>query len=179
MLRLRLFNGLFAFVSHYRAGQMFQSPAIAEQIAERPDQEVLLFRIERELYAIPSNSVREVARFRPWTPVPGAPAVLPGIISQRGMILPIVEPRPLLGLEQHDLTRAARLVIVIHNDIGMALLVEAVLDLIMLPAVAIEPVPAALDPTRARFLRGVAHHEDQPLGLLDLDELIVGLREKS
>jgi purine-binding chemotaxis protein CheW len=158
---------------------MFQSPAIAEQIEERPDQEVLLFRIERELYAIPSSSVREVARFRPWTPVPGAPAVLPGIISQRGMILPIVEPRPLLGLDQHDLTRAARLVIVIHNDIGMALLVEAVLDLVMLPAVAVEPVPAALDPARARFLRGVARHEDQPLGLLDLDELIAGLREKS
>jgi purine-binding chemotaxis protein CheW len=158
---------------------MFQSPAIAEQIEERPDQEVLLFRLERELYAILSSSVREVARFRPWTAVPGAPAVLPGIISQRGMIMPVVEPRPLLGLDQPDLTRSARLVVVVHNDISMALLVEAVLDLVILPAVAIEPVPAALDPARARFLRGVAHHEDQPLGLLDLDELIVGLREKS
>src|SRR4029453_13453711 len=159
--------------------QMFQSPAIAEQIEEPPDQEVLLFRIERELYAIPSSSVREVARFRPWTPVPGAPAVLPGIISQRGMILPIVELRALLGLEQHDLTRAARLVVVVHNEIGMALLVEAVLDLIMLPAVAVEAVPFALDPARSRFLRGVASHDAQPLGLLDLDELIAGLREKS
>ena len=32
MLRVRLFKGLFAFVSHYRASQMLQSPAIAEQI---------------------------------------------------------------------------------------------------------------------------------------------------
>ena len=158
---------------------MFQSPAAVEPTEERPDLEVLLFQLERELYAIPSNSVREVARFRPWTPVPGAPATLPGIISQRGMILPVVEPRPLLGLEQADLTRAARLVIVTQNDIGMALLVEAVLDLVALPANTIEPVPAALDPARARFLRGVARHADQPLGLLDLDELIAGLREKS
>jgi purine-binding chemotaxis protein CheW len=158
---------------------MLQSPAVAEHTEERPDQEVLLFRLERELYAIPSSSVREVARFRPWTPVPGAPAVLPGIISQRGMILPVVEPRELLGLEQPELTRAARLVIVLHNEIGMALLVEAVLDLVAISDAAIELVPAALDPARARYLRGIAHHDDQPLGLLDLDELIAGLREKS
>ena len=158
---------------------MFQSPAIAQNVEQHSEQEVLLFRLERELYAIPSNSVREVARFRPWTPVPGAPSVLPGIISQRGMILPVVDPRPLLGLDQPDLTRAARLVVVMHNDIGMALLVDAVLDLVALPANALEPVPGALDPGRARFLRGVARHDEQPLGLLDLSELIAGLREKS
>src|SRR6187549_2380946 len=104
---------------------MFQSPAAIEQIEERPDLEVLLFRLERELYAVPSTSVREIMRYRPWTPVPGAPASLPGIISQRGMILPVVEPRPLLGLEQAGITREARMVIVMHNDISMVLLAEA------------------------------------------------------
>jgi purine-binding chemotaxis protein CheW len=158
---------------------MFQSPVAVEPAADPSDVEILLFRLEREIYAIPSTSVREVARYRPWTPVPGAPGALPGIISQRGMILPIVELRPLLGLELHELTRAARLVVVVHNEIGMALLVEAVLDLTVLPVDAIEAVPSALDPARARFLRGVARYEDQPIGLLDLDELIAGLREKT
>lgn len=144
-----------------------------------PDLDVLLFRLERELYAIPSLGVREVARYRPYTPVPGAPPTLPGIISQRGMILPVVELHPLLGLAQAEVTRAARLVIVMHNEVGLALLVEAVLDLVALPADAIEPVPAALDPARARFLRGIVQHKGQPVGLLDLDEVIAGLREKA
>jgi chemotaxis signal transduction protein len=61
----------------------------------------------------------------------------------------------------------------------MAVQVEAVLDLVALPADAFEPVPSALDPARARYLRGIARYEDQPIGLLDLDELIAGLREKS
>ncbi|MFL5807520.1 MAG: chemotaxis protein CheW [Roseiflexaceae bacterium] len=158
---------------------MFQSPATSVPGETQPDLEILLVQIEHELYALPSASVREVARYRPWTPVPGAPATLPGVINQRGMILPIVEPRPLLGLEQAELTRAARLVIVIHNEVGMALLVEAVLDLMALPVSTLEPVPAALEPARARLLRGVAHHENQPIGLLDLDELIASLREMS
>jgi purine-binding chemotaxis protein CheW len=157
---------------------MLQSQATTEPTEQQPDLEVLLFRLERELYAVPSTTVREIMRYRPWTLVPGAPASLPGIISQRGLILPIVELRPLLGLEQAGITREARLVLLMHNDIGMALLVERVLDLVALPASTIEPVPSALDPARARFLRGVARHEDQPVGLLDLDELIAGLREK-
>lgn len=157
---------------------MVESNPLNESVSEHPDLDVLLFRLERELYAIPSASVREVARYRPYTPVPGASPVLPGIISQRGMILPIVALHLLLGFGPIELTRSARFVIVVHNEIGMALLVEAVLDLITLPASAVEPVPAALDPTLARFLRGIAQHEDRPVGLLDPDELIVGLREK-
>jgi purine-binding chemotaxis protein CheW len=156
-----------------------QPTAVIDRSEQWPDLNVLLCRLARELYALPSSSVREVARYRPWTPVPGAPATLPGIISQRGMVLPVVDPRPLLGLEQAELTRAARLAIMVYNDVGMAVLVEEVIDLVAIPADAIEPVPAALDPARARFLRGIVYHESQPIGLLDLDELIAGLREKS
>jgi purine-binding chemotaxis protein CheW len=138
--------------------------------------DVLLIQLAGELYAIPSASVREVIRYRAYTSVPGAPPTLPGILSQRGTILPLVELRPLLGLEVTDITRSSRLVIVAHNDVDMALLVEAVLDLTALPADTVEPLPAALDPARARFLRGIAQHEHQPVALLDLEELIAGLR---
>ena len=120
-----------------------------------------------------------MARYRPFTPVPGAPPTLPGIISQRGMVLPVVEPRPLLGFAVTEATRSARFIIVVHHDVGMALLAEAVLDLVRLPARAVEPVPGSLNPEHARFLRGVAQRDEVPIGLLDLDEIITGLREKA
>ena len=138
--------------------------------------DVLLFQLAGELYGVPSASVREVVRYRIYTLVPGSPASLPGILSQRGVILPVVELRPLLGLALAPVTRAARLVIVAHQEIDMALLAESVLDLVALPAETLQPLPAALDPARARFLRGIARHEQQPVMLLDLDELIAGLR---
>lgn len=158
---------------------MVESRRINGQPDEHPDLEVLLLRLDRELYAVPSASVREVARYRAFTPVPGAPPALPGIISQRGMILPIVEPHPLLGFAQFESTRSARLVVIIHNEIGMALVADEVLDLIALSSSTLEPVPTVLDPARARFLRGVIHDNGRPVGLIDLDELIAGLREKA
>lgn len=153
------------------------SSSVQTHTEEPPDLDVLLFLLADELYAIPSTSVREVVRYRVFTPVPGAPPTLPGIMSQRGLILPVVELRPLLGLESREITRATRLVIVSHSEIDMALLVESVLDLIVLPAAVVEPAPAALDPVRARLLRGVTLFEEQPVALLDLDQVIAGLRE--
>jgi purine-binding chemotaxis protein CheW len=138
--------------------------------------DVLLIELMGELYALPSASVREVIRYRAYTPVPGAPHVLPGILNQRGTILPVVDLALLLGLATVPPTRATRLVVVSHNEIDMALLAERVRDLVGLPVSAIEPLPTALDPARARYLRGVVHYEDQPVALLDLNELISGLR---
>jgi purine-binding chemotaxis protein CheW len=86
--------------------------------------DVLLVQLAGELFAIPSGNVREVIRYRPYTPVPGAPPTLPGILNQRGSILPMVDPHPLLGIESAPITRSSRLVIVSHADVDMALLVE-------------------------------------------------------
>lgn len=155
---------------------MFASSSAEKDIAALATIDVLLVRLAGELYGIPSASVREVIRHRTYTSVPGSPPALPGILSQRGTILPVVELRPLLGLEIAPITRSARLVIVSHQEIGMALLVEAVQDLAALPADTLQPLPAALDPVRARFLRGIAHYEQQPVALIDFDELIAGLR---
>ncbi len=138
--------------------------------------DVLLIRLDGELYALPSQNVREVLRYRDYTPVPGAPVSLPGILSQRGLIVPVVNPYPLLGLSSPPITRATRLVFTTHGETDMALLAEAVIDLVELPADAIQPPPSALDPARTRLLRGVAQHDDQVIALLDLDELVESLR---
>jgi purine-binding chemotaxis protein CheW len=137
---------------------------------------LLIVQLDRERYALPSAAVREIARYRPCTPVPGAPAALPGIISQRGAILPVVDLRPVLGLPDRPLTKAARLVIGHHAGVDMALIAEAVEDLVTLPADAFERPPAGLDPARAALLRGIAADEAGPVALIDLDALIAALR---
>lgn len=155
---------------------MFASNAADNQPGPAETLDVLLFELGGELYALPSASVREVVRYRAYTPVPGAPPSLPGILNQRGTIVPVVVLAALLGIASPLPTRATRLVLAVHDEIDMALLAERVLDLLALPIDTLAPVPSALDPARARYLRGILHHEDQPVALLDLAELIAGLR---
>jgi len=146
-------------------------------LAERTEQHVLLFRLADEIYALPSIHVREVGRYRSYTPVPGAPPAIPGIVSHRGIILPVVDLRLVLGMPSIEATRSTRLISVVHDDISMALLVDAVIDLESLPADAFGQPPVGLDPARARFLRAVAYHNDQTVALLDIGEIVTTLRE--
>jgi purine-binding chemotaxis protein CheW len=150
----------------------------ADNSAHAPTMQAVLIRLKREYYALPVSSIREIMRHRAYTPVPGAPPTLPGIISQRGVILPVVELRLLLGFEAGDLTGAARYIMVQHNDIDMALVAEEVLDLVELPEHMIEPAPSALEPGRAALLRGILQHEERLIAVFDLDAIIARLREE-
>lgn len=137
----------------------------------------LLVRVADELYALAGLSVREIVRWRTPTPVPGAPAVIPGIISQRGVVLPVVDLRLALGLPATPPARSTRLVVAQHEATDLALLVDAVLDLASIAAASLAQPPVALEPGRARFLAAVARHGDQPLGVINLAALIAAVQE--
>jgi len=137
----------------------------------------LVVRAADEFYGLPGASVREVMRWRAPTPVPGAPPMLPGIISQRGVVLPVVDLRLALGLPGAPPERSARLVSIQHEAGDLALFVDAVIDLVPLAAAARAQPPAALDPARARLLAAVARYADHPLALLNLAALIAAVQE--
>lgn len=152
-------------------------PAPQPAPADAPSTDLLLLQVGDERYALVGGAVREIARWRAPTPVPGAPPALPGIISQRGAILPVVDLRALLGLPLSQPGRATRLVMAQHEGMDLALLADAVLDLIRLPTAALEPSPGAPDPRRARLVAAVGRYEDRPLGVIDLAGLIATLQE--
>lgn len=58
---------------------------------------LLVFRVGREYYGLPIESVREVERVPRVTPVPGAPRFLRGLVNLRGEILPLVDMRLVMG----------------------------------------------------------------------------------
>ncbi len=145
--------------------------------SEQPSEDYLIVRVGDERYALPGAAIREVARYRAPTPVPGAPAVLPGIISQRGVVLPTVDLRLLLGLAAGAPDKASRYVIVHQEPVDLALMVDAALDLCHLGGADLDRPPTGLDPQRARLLGAVAQHEGRPLLVLDLASLVAALQE--
>lgn len=138
--------------------------------------DALVVRAADELFALPGAAVREVARWRAPTPVPGAPAVIAGIVSQRGLVLPVVDLRVALALPAAPPDRATRLVVAHHAATDLALLVDAVVDLTPLPP-ALDAPPVGLDPARARLLSAVARYEDRPLAVLSLDALLAAVAD--
>lgn len=59
---------------------------------------VCLITLSGGTFAIDLRSVREVFPVESVTPVPGMPSVLAGVTNLRGVVIPIVDVRSLLGL---------------------------------------------------------------------------------
>ncbi len=59
---------------------------------------VCLITLGGELYAIELRSVREVFEVESVTPVPGMPSALVGVANLRGVVIPLVDLRLMLGL---------------------------------------------------------------------------------
>src|SRR5712692_812238 len=60
---------------------------------------VCLITLSGSLFAIDLRSVREVFPVDSVTPVPGMPTVLAGVTNLRGVVVSLVDVRPLLGLQ--------------------------------------------------------------------------------
>lgn len=115
--------------------------------------DVLLCRIDDTRYAVPARDVEEVVRAAAVTPVPGAPAVILGLLDLRGAPVPVLDARRRFGHPTRALDPSERFVVARAGARRVALRVDAV-D-------ALQPVdPADVeDPRRhvptARHVAGV------------------------
>lgn len=86
---------------------------------------VCLISLGEELFAIDLHSVSEVFEVGSVTPVPGMPEVLVGVANLRGLVIPLVDLRSLLGLSRTG-PALPYAVVVRHGTQLLALLVERV-----------------------------------------------------
>jgi purine-binding chemotaxis protein CheW len=138
---------------------------------------ILTFSVGGEMYGIEILSIREIIKPREITEVPRAPRFLLGILTVRGLVMPIVDLRLRLRLEAPKLTSRARILVVVHKNERYGLLVDVVRDVVRFGESAIEPPPPTFGGgSEAPFLAGIGRHEvageERMVILLQLDALL-------
>ena len=103
--------------------------------------ELCAVRVGGEEYVVDLRRVREVVNPLPVRPVPRAPAAIEGVIDLRGEVIPVVDVRRRFGLEADPASRKAKMVVVRIEGRLLALLVDAVLEVMRIPRSAIRPAP--------------------------------------
>jgi len=132
--------------------------------------QLVAFRLGREEYGLPINKVQEINRLTPVTKLPQAPSFMEGIINLRGRIIPIIDLRKRFGLEAENKDET-RIIIVDINSQIVGIIVDAVTEVMRLPATSIEPPPPSfiLD---AEYIDGVGKLADRLLILLNIDKVL-------
>jgi purine-binding chemotaxis protein CheW len=134
---------------------------------------LVTFALDREEYGIPVTQVREVIRVGDITRVPQAPAHVRGVTNLRGRILPVVELRSRLGLVPAAPTSRSRIVVVEVAERVLGLLVDAVLQVVKVPAETVAPPPEEILSADSGYLGGVARWDGRLIILLELEQTLL------
>jgi purine-binding chemotaxis protein CheW len=142
----------------------------------RPVRAVLTFNVGGETYGVDILTIREIIKVREITEVPRTPHFLIGIITVRGMVIPVIDLRLRLKLVSTPPTRAARILVVVPDGDPYGLLVDSVSGVVRLAESEIETPPSTLASGEGVFLQGIGRHRsgrrDRMVILLHLSQVV-------
>ena len=144
------------------SGHAFAKIPSADRKSLEPATRHLIFRVEKERYALPLEAVREVVvPPTQWSRVPRAPPSVQGVINLRGRVVTVVELRGLFAVEGQSANQKIILLDRGRRDLG--LLVTEVEGIESIERIA--PGPAHSTPS----VLGVAHLSGKPVSVLDAE----------
>jgi purine-binding chemotaxis protein CheW len=145
-------------------------------LAAAEENEFLLFRLDRELFAFSVEGVREIVDFKSITRVPEAPSFMVGVINLRGRVVPVVDLRVKFGLAAGEKTIDTRVIIVEVEHPGetaiLGVLVDAVSAVRDLPPAEIGPPPELGAGVPDSFILGVARYKNDFVLILAMDKVL-------
>ncbi|MGA2890065.1 MAG: chemotaxis protein CheW [Terracidiphilus sp.] len=125
------------------------------------DEQVVIFRLDKEEFGAPIASVQEIVRVpEQLIRVPKAPSFVEGVINLRGTVLPVIDLRLRLGLKQVERTDRQRIMVFLISDVRTGFIVDQVAEVLKIPKAAIEPAPQ-LSKDQSRLLSRMANLEKQ------------------
>ena len=143
----------------------------AEPQAEQERVSYLGFYLGSEVYGLPLERLREVARVPSVRRLPGAPAGVAGLVNVRGEILCALNLRAILGLSQEPPTGPTFLIALRGFGYPIGLVVDSIADIFALTSDDIHPPPVEWPAERAVCFLGAAQVSAGLMGLLDLDRI--------
>jgi len=145
----------------------------AEQSRTTDDdyEEFLCIRVSDEIYGVNIMQIKEIIKPREVTEVPRAPSFMSGVISLRGVIIPVLDMLDRLGLRRETVTGRERVVVVKHGEAFTGLLVDEVIQVVRIARTSFEPAPAILEGIDRDFVTGIGRADNRMIIMLNLDTI--------
>lgn len=131
----------------------------------------LAFKLGREEYGIPLETVQEIHGYRQPRPIANPPALVSGILDLRGAIAPVVDLRRMLRAPQtaHTPHEVPSAVIALRLGEGViGVVVDSVTGVVDMRPEQLLPVPRSNEGTRAERVIAIGSIDERLLVLFDL-----------
>jgi purine-binding chemotaxis protein CheW len=154
-----------------RLGNAENAPAVST--AEQS--QYLTFVLDKETFAIGILAIKEILEYHELTTVPMMPEAVRGVINLRGSVVPVIDLAVRFGRKPTPVGKRSCIVIVEVNtgerqDIGV--IVDAVNQVLEIPAAEIEPPPPFGARIRSDFIYGMGKVDGKFVILLDVAHVL-------
>jgi purine-binding chemotaxis protein CheW len=141
----------------------------AEKTIIEDDEQMVVFRLDKEEFGVPIESVQEIVRVpNELTHVPRTPSFIEGVINLRGAVLPVIDQRRRLGLPTLERSEQQRIMVFLFDGVRTGFIVDSVAEVLKVPKSAIEPAPN-LSSSQLSLIARVANLEKQKRLILLID----------
>lgn len=131
--------------------------------------------IDREVFAVEVQRVREILDVPPIAKLPNAPVYLLGMIGVRGDCVPVIDLRAKLGFPSAEHTLHTRILVLEVEACGrvmvLGLLVDRVFEVTGLDGDGVEPPPDIGIRWHSEYIRGVGRRGEAFVVVFDLARL--------
>jgi purine-binding chemotaxis protein CheW len=148
----------------------------ARQAAADAPQQYLTFLLGGEMFAVGILNVKEIIEYGNLTEIPMMPAFIRGVINLRGSVVPVIDLSARFGHAPSEAGKRTCIVIVevtendFRHDIGI--MVDAVSEVLEIPASEIEPPPSFGARIRADFIHGMGKVAGKFVILLNIGRVL-------
>jgi len=132
----------------------------------------VVFTLAGAEYALPFDSVLQMESYTGATLVPGAPAYVDGIVTVRGMVLPVLDLRTRFGLPRAELSLDTRIVVTESAARVVALRVDSAREVLKLDVEKHQPAPSIVSERSSGLVNAVHPLGKRLLLLIDLPKLL-------
>lgn len=145
-----------------------------EDFQTQASRQYLAFQLGNEEYALDINRISEIIKVREFTGIPRAPQFLLGIISLRGVVVPVFDLRRRLHLGASAILPTSRVVISQLDDATVGLLVDGINQVVILADDELEPPPEVLPGHEREMVSGVGRYQGRMIIILNLHNALNG-----
>ena len=137
------------------------------------EDQVVAFKLRNEEYGFSILNVQEIKGLTDITRVPFAPEFIKGVINLRGSVLPVIDLKKRLGLDDTPYTANTRIVIVQYDEVAVGMLVDAVTEVRTINADDIDTSRTVTgNDSNSKFISGIGKVDDRLIIQLNLSEII-------
>jgi purine-binding chemotaxis protein CheW len=136
--------------------------------------EFLAFKLGNEEYGIDILRVQEIRSYEKPTRIANAPGFIKGVVNLRGVIVPIIDMRLKLKLEQAGYDPFTVVIVLNLGQRIVGMVVDAVSDVITLAPEQLRPVPEISAGLASEHLLAIGAVDDRMLILVDIEKLLSG-----